>query len=448
MKRLKLWVFAGALALLAFGCSTDNPTESRVGPEKVNFGIALLVPCTEALCDFGPQPPATGIVSNGIGLRGPVTLQPGVFDLNVPGTVVAAYAYWEGAMGASGGGDDQIVINANGGGDTPVNGVFIGGETQIVPNFFTYAYRADVTGLVQSNAMNSFAVSGLSFNARCPDDCRNDGVAIVVLYDDGVSEPKEITLKEGNDFAFHDFAPTLDATVPQVYSFTPVAVARNASLFIIAGSVEANRPNVIEITPDVGPVQRIVDPLGSNKGADWDVVELSVDIPADASSITVEVISEKDATSVLTGIPASVVWIFGGLCITPPEEMVGGEGCTPGYWKNHVGSWPATGYSPGDDFDTAFGVDLFDPDITLCEALNLGGGGVNALARQAAAALLSYAHPDVDYGLTGAEIFAAVASGDKDVLEFNNEQLCPIGGPLTIGKCLDGAVPGGRRVGR
>ena len=24
----------------------------------------------------------------------------------------------------------------------------------------------------------------------------------------------------------------------------------------------------------------------------------------------------------------------------------GDEGCTPGYWKNHLGSWPATGYDP------------------------------------------------------------------------------------------------------
>jgi len=442
MRYVRLGALVVVVALLAFGCSTDKPTESPVTPSSIAPALntsLLALPCTEALCDFGPQPPATGIVANGIGLRGSLSLQPGTFTLNVPGTVVKAYAYWEGAMTTTGGGDDQIMINANGGGATPVNGTFIGGDTEIVPQFYTYSYRADVTAMVNSNALNSFDVSGLDFNARCdriPQDCRNDGVAIVCLYDDGVSTYKEIGLKEGSDFAFYNFAPPLDATVPQVYSFTPDVVARTATLFVIAGSVEDNRPNVIECTPDVGPVQRFVDPLSSNDGPDWDVIELTVDIPANASTLTVELISEKDATSVKTGIPASMVWVFGGLCVTPPEEQ-GGEGCTPGYWKNHMGSWAATGYAITDDFDTVFGVDYFDPNINLCEALNLKGGGVNALARHAVAALLSMASPDGEYGLTAEQILDAVENHDKDILEYNNQMYCPLGGPETIGKCLD-----------
>jgi hypothetical protein len=128
---------------------------------------------------------------------------------------------------------------------------------------------------------------------------------------------------------------------------------------------------------------------------------------------------------------------------TPPSGAVitffnvldeGGQGCTPGYWKqeHHFDSW--MGYSPGDDFDATFGVDLFNPDITLVEALRLGGGGVNAMARHAVAALLNAANDDVSYDLTEAEVIAAVqaaeASGDfegaKDLFEDFNEQGCPL----------------------
>lgn len=107
-------------------------------------------------------------------------------------------------------------------------------------------------------------------------------------------------------------------------------------------------------------------------------------------------------------------------------EDENGEGCTPGYWKNHLDSWAATGLDPNDDFDTTFGVDLFDPDITLEEAVNAEGGDENRLARHGTAALLSAAHPDVDYGLTVAEVIALVQSGDADTLELHNELGCPL----------------------
>jgi hypothetical protein len=68
----------------------------------------------------------------------------------------------------------------------------------------------------------------------------------------------------------------------------------------------------------------------------------------------------------------------------PPGEE---QGCTIGYWRNHTDRW--SGVATTDDFDTTFGVNLFDPDIDLGTAVNLGGGGVNNLARQATASLLN-----------------------------------------------------------
>lgn len=126
------------------------------------------------------------------------------------------------------------------------------------------------------------------------------------------------------------------------------------------------------------------------------------------------------------------------LC-TPPSDF---EGCTPGYWKQeqHFDSW--VGYAPGDSFETVFGVNVtlrgngrttFDTP-TLLQALDANGGGVNALARHAVAALLNASNPDVDYPFTEAEIIAmvqdAVASGDFDtahnLLAEANELGCPL----------------------
>lgn len=128
--------------------------------------------------------------------------------------------------------------------------------------------------------------------------------------------------------------------------------------------------------------------------------------------------------------------------IEPPAE--GDEGCTPGYWRNHADRW--LGVTPGDDFDATFAVDAFDPNQTLGQAVQLGGGGVNALARHAVAALLnSYGGvPNgdgevVDYPFTTAEVLAmvkaAIDSGDaaeieatKNTLDEANNLGCPLSG--------------------
>jgi hypothetical protein len=71
-------------------------------------------------------------------------------------------------------------------------------------------------------------------------------------------------------------------------------------------------------------------------------------------------------------------------------------------------------------------VNLFDPNITLETAVNLGGGGANRLARHGVAALLSAAHPGVGYPLSVAEVIAAVQAGNADLLEQSNELGCPL----------------------
>lgn len=101
-----------------------------------------------------------------------------------------------------------------------------------------------------------------------------------------------------------------------------------------------------------------------------------------------------------------------------------GEGCTPGYWKqpHHSDSW--VGYAPGDSFDAIFGTSY---GITMLEALNSRlPRGEGELIRHAAAAVLNYANPDVNYRWDLDDIQWAFDHGKAQSLLEANEQGCPL----------------------
>ena len=125
-------------------------------------------------------------------------------------------------------------------------------------------------------------------------------------------------------------------------------------------------------------------------------------------------------------------------CFYPEPPPVGGEGCTPGYWRqaHHYGNW--IDFDPSDTFESVFGVVVVSSDLTLGEAVRLRGGKIYALSRHAVAAILNAASPDVDYDLAVAEVIdlvnAAITAGDKkgitrlkNMLVDLNEQGCPLG---------------------
>ncbi|MEX1182151.1 MAG: ice-binding family protein [Gemmatimonadota bacterium] len=129
-----------------------------------------------------------------------------------------------------------------------------------------------------------------------------------------------------------------------------------------------------------------------------------------------------------------------------PEEPEA-EGCTPGYWKNHHGSWEPTGFSPDQTVGSVFtGASATNAAATLNKALAFPGGprvegGQRILLRAAVASLLNAAHPDVNFGLTVAEVIskvdAALASDNRqemldlaEELDALNNAGCPLdGGP-------------------
>jgi hypothetical protein len=112
-------------------------------------------------------------------------------------------------------------------------------------------------------------------------------------------------------------------------------------------------------------------------------------------------------------------------CEPPPPP--GDEGCTPGYWKNHVESWQV--YAPGATLTSVFGSDALSG--TLLDALGFGGGSgiVGAkriLLRAAAAALLNAAHSGVDYTETTGAIIDAVT----DALGGSREEMLALAASL------------------
>jgi hypothetical protein len=173
------------------------------------------------------------------------------------------------------------------------------------------------------------------------------------------------------------------------------------------------------------------DPLGEP------IDELTItETSAIPVSIRLEGVDGTQCLVAASGPNFMTLWLntFNGCIVTfvnEPPPPPPGEGCTPGFWKNSVGSWPA-GYLPNADFDATFGVNGFNPNISLMTALGLGSGAENALARHAVAALLNSASAGVDYPMSTADVIAAVqaafASGDfegvKNSLEALNEMGC------------------------
>ena len=146
--------------------------------------------------------------------------------------------------------------------------------------------------------------------------------------------------------------------------------------------------------------------------------------------------------------------------VTVETQPCGGEGCTPGFWKNNARNWDASAwvsFSPGNSFETVFGVDIdylrgkgqskvYDP--SLLDALNANGGGINALARHAVAALLNTSSSCINYsysdvGALIADVHDAIMAGGVAIkalhseLAYYNEAGCPIS-QHQDGDCING----------
>ncbi len=134
-----------------------------------------------------------------------------------------------------------------------------------------------------------------------------------------------------------------------------------------------------------------------------------------------------------------------------PTPTPGTQGCTLGYWKNHLAFWPAP-YDPTDILGDVFALGPFVnlngdnvPNDSLLDALYYPGGpgpagGAQILLKQAVAALLNAASGF--YPLTTAQVIgmvnSALATGNRSTmvtLASSLEKLNSLGCPCNNQGC-------------
>lgn len=206
-------------------------------------------------------------------------------------------------------------------------------------------------------------------------------------------------------------------------------------------SASATGGDVIGTTFDIDQIPPLCfEAWNATDATDVDVTATLESVTAGFSIEAIVTLLGDGSSQTFTGVNSATVsvndLVGGAIWFKMQREDIpngGGEGCTPGYWRqeHHFDSW--TGYAPGDLFSSVFS-DAF-PGQTLLDIVWARGGGLNALGRHTVAALLNASSAGVEYDYTTAEVIdlfnAAYASGDratienqKNVFDFLNNQGC------------------------
>jgi uncharacterized repeat protein (TIGR01451 family) len=192
-----------------------------------------------------------GVLTFGLGLDGTDAGDPdpndstnptnGVFTVSgLPSgaTIVEAWLYWNGSDLGNSPEDNPGLFNpAVNDGDPTVrlNGTQVANVTRIGgPAFwqtsnFSYAYRADVSGIVTGNG--TYILTGI-------DNLNNyiNGAELVIVYSSAARDPHYFAIAEGMDLAEGSTGPASGpGTTAVVYQFNPAAVARTATVTLFLG---------------------------------------------------------------------------------------------------------------------------------------------------------------------------------------------------------------------
>ena len=402
-------------------------------PAVLADGTDILEP-TSAMLEDGSR-----IIGAGVGLS---LAQPGQLEIEVPddATVEQVLLYWDGAdrdyAGAApviGVTEDTVQVDG-----MDVTGTFIGGRT-FVPNVQLFTFRADITAkqLVNSGS-NTLEIGGLDFGTTSIET----GAGVLVVIEDGSGSTLQIF--DGSDYAYIN-CPAVEGancldTVKRTFTFAAAESARDAELVMfftsVVGEVSTGgemRPTLVEISVGGAPPIQYVNDLNSNDGDEWDTLTVEFEVPPGVSQVEVQAFSED--LEMTGALPASFKWLTAALSVPNEELHGGGQGCTPGYWRqdHHYPDWTSP-YDPDDSFSDHFD-DAF-PGMTMGDVVDENGGLLNQLGSHAVAALLNAANPEVSYDKTTQEIidqFNAVYPGTnpdyealKDEFEALNELGCPL----------------------
>ncbi len=426
-RRKLLVASAAAAASLVLLASTADATQLAVDPPALDMkgrGLA--------------------IAEGGVGLHG---LGSGTRTITVAigGPVEKAILYWAGrdttdCVGGACFGPpplaDQQLVFAGG----AIAGTIVGTEGADSGNI---GYAADVTTAIQAagTGTQSFTIADGNLSNNLD---RLNGTGLIVVYTDASdANSYQVTIADGLDFAYGGLGVTLPSipenqvTAPVTFSFAASDAARQGQLTLFVADAEAGRADRVDITNNPS----LVNSLDASDGAQWDTDTHPIAIPA-SSSQTVQIFSAPPAPRTQPSPTPCLLWVLAALRVpvTP-----GQQGCTPGYWKNHLSAWTATGLSPtalvGNTVTVPANLSTLS-GATLREALAFGGGSgvlgaARILLRAGVAAMLNASHPSVDYPTTRFQvrdaINAALTSNDRSrmlaraaALDADNNLGCPL----------------------
>ncbi|MCE8556437.1 calcium-binding protein [Ruegeria pomeroyi] len=298
----------------------------------------------------------------------------------------------------------------------------------------TWLYSA--TGIAPEgdyeNVATAFATSGSNQQASATDNARLTGVA------DRVQLVKAVNAV--NVYAPTDLEDANDAPGPLFVEGTPLIwtyLVTNDG----AGEVVLDK------------LTGVIDDAGTPDDTSDDFAAIYVDGDTDNDGMldvgetwlfTSEGAFEASAT---TGNYANAAAVFAGedRSITDTDlahhygmDQGNAAGLTPGFWKNNAtehgaSAWPTTSdgtliYTPEQTLDTVFDIPASYAHlagVTLVDALDLNGGGENALMRHAVAALLNATSAQVGYPASAPQVIAwtneALLSGANTTLNSQKD---------------------------
>jgi hypothetical protein len=207
----------------------------------------------------------------------------GAINLNVTGTPVRAFLYWQERDRNNNGVDNTITFN-NGSGNMEILGSASNDGSEGGTNICFFA-ELDVA-LIVSGA-NSYTLSGLNNE-------RNPGAALLVVAEDASFPLQEVHIKYGCDFFFHG-TPGHETSETVSIPFAPESISRSATLTLSVGEAQVTMPrgfrgNDIMITTAAGSTT-LSDQLVDSDGTSWDTFVTAVSIPANSTSAQVKIIS-------------------------------------------------------------------------------------------------------------------------------------------------------------
>lgn len=301
-KKLQLGALIWTALVLSFLLTISQITPVQAdGTEELGDPIGITIA------------PGSGIVAAGVGVSDTI---PATIALTVPANseIRQVLLYWSGAMIGDILGSDLITVSGQ-----VIQGNAIGGPSyfyrQQGNQYYFSAFRADITDRnLISPGYNEVTIESQPYTAE------KDGAGIMVIYDDGSGNAR-IQLRDGIDMAYHGFSePERKLTVPQTFTFPPLNEDRSSRLSLFFGSVSPNEPrsSIFTVTVDSTAVLVERNLLGSNQGAQWDSITLDFDIPAGASSVTVEAVSPPDVEP--NG--ASFSWLVSSFYLLEPIPEV------------------------------------------------------------------------------------------------------------------------------